>query len=61
MAAKLGNILYWACCVMAGAVVLLTIDSPSIDDFLYGIILALVIWLLGRALRNVLAGISRTH
>jgi hypothetical protein len=62
MAGRIGNVLYWLGCIVAGLLVLVGIagyfaDSSSSAIFVLGFcfVCALVSWLIGRALLYVLA------
>lgn len=61
MAARLGQVFYWAGCVVAAVILLLglpTIFNPDGPGFpiLSALVVAFVIWLIGRACLYVLAG-----
>lgn len=61
MAARLGNVLYWAACVVAAVTVFFSVwGSISTGWFRDAVMVqfgfALVVWLAGRAARYVLAG-----
>jgi hypothetical protein len=63
MAARLGHILCWFFCAVAGGWVTLTaacLTSHTISPYqgFFGIGLAAVFWLIGCALRYVLAGVD---
>jgi hypothetical protein len=63
MVARLGNVLYWGACLVAGLLALIAAyamvfgtgeDRVFIDTALA--VIALIVWLVGRACRYVLAG-----
>lgn len=65
MFARLGNVLYWIGCglavlAIAGAIAVAVIpsnnphDKPAVPLFLAGI--GLIVWLIGRGLKYILAG-----
>jgi hypothetical protein len=69
MLARLGNVLYWLGCIVAALVFVsgeafmsIIADSPRTTLFDYVVIfgvvgiIAIIIWLIGRACRYVLAG-----
>jgi len=61
MAERLGIVLYWTCCIIAGflvAVVMLNTwrGFTDVDTLIFTFLPALLIWLLGFALRYILAG-----
>jgi hypothetical protein len=68
MAARLGNVLYWTGCILAGLIVVLGLTihfavdpasaagrSPEIV-IAATLVAAAIVWLVGRALRYILAG-----
>ena len=60
MLARLGNVLYWAACLLTLVPLLafgwMAFDNGGIVPFVIGILIAGLIWLVGRACRYVLAG-----
>jgi hypothetical protein len=64
MAGRIGNVLYWLGCIVAGLSVLVGVaayveeHNKSGGLFVTGffIVVALVVWLVGRACRYVLSG-----
>ena len=67
MAARLGNVLYWLGCIVAAIVVIYDVTLGLANDwqdpaFLYirTAILAVAIWLVGRACRYVLSGVPQS-
>lgn len=63
MAARLGYVLYWFCCIISGLVVAIGAaigySEPKAQPLVVAVIagaIALVVWLIGRAIRYVLAG-----
>jgi hypothetical protein len=63
MAARLGDVLYWAACLIAGLFLVLAggqfVFGGDSDRVIFAIILlaiAIITWLIGRAIRYVLAG-----
>ena len=60
MLAGLGNVLYWTACLLALATLFLFASVAVHDSHVtlgaFGVVIALLIWLVGRACRYVLAG-----
>jgi hypothetical protein len=65
MLARLGNVLYWLGCIVAVAVLSLDVAlwigesdrrSSEIGLFVFVAVVAVAIWLIGRACRYVLSG-----
>jgi hypothetical protein len=68
LAARLGNVLYWTGCILAGLIgvaglpLMLTAapNSPAAENPVLGIgvtlAVAVIVWLAGRAMRYILAG-----
>jgi hypothetical protein len=56
MLARLGDVLYWAGCLIAAAFIGLELHARNPSDWLFVISFSVVMWLLGRAARYVLAG-----
>ena len=62
MATRLGNVLYWSACGIAGLLlfvtVLVTIYAGSDDRVVFGVMFgigAVLVWLMGRAARYILS------
>lgn len=61
MAARLGNVIYWGMCLLAGLATVLAVMNaygPTGGKFmvvLFGVI-AVVLWLLGRGAQYILSG-----
>lgn len=63
MPARLGEVIYWAGCVMAAAIIMLWVYLTSlgtglgdVTGFLFFAVVAGVVWIIGRACRYVLSG-----
>jgi hypothetical protein len=63
MAERLGNVLYALGCIAAGAVMALWLliawqatDMRGIAVFIFAAVIAIALWLIGKACRYVLAG-----
>lgn len=61
MIERLGNVLYWASCIVAVAVtgffLIAALDVGfSWEGTMYAVLIIAVCWLVGRALRYILAG-----
>ena len=59
MLARLGNVIYWMTCGLAILVLSMFVSLAMKDGWglvLYGIMAATMIWVVGRAVRSVLAG-----
>jgi hypothetical protein len=62
MAVRLGNVIYWASCGLAGLALIIIlgigIQEPRLGPgpFIAAPVIAFAIWLVGRAFRYVLAG-----
>lgn len=62
MVARLGHVLYWLCCIVAAIILAAFVARVAngvredFFDFFLFVIIAFVVWLIGRAIRYVLAG-----
>jgi 4-hydroxybenzoate polyprenyltransferase len=63
MAARLGKVLYWAGCVLAALIIAIGVVLSSVTRaeqdwwaLIVAFVVALLVWLTGRACRYVLAG-----
>jgi hypothetical protein len=59
MSARLGNVLYWASCIIAGLPLYATWIDGNFNNaglVMFSAAISVVIWLIGRACRYVLAG-----